>query len=125
MEASPILEGSNASAEGISKRTTIGDSTDNNDSSRYDPARSRESGDLCDLELGPDELSDEVLAVFEQVRNDQRTCEEQLSSEQKKREVCWYDQTNFITDVLQLLYNKPTATSQVFTFMYRLSSPWR
>ncbi|CAI8005561.1 Leucine-rich repeat and IQ domain-containing protein 1, partial [Geodia barretti] len=86
VEASPILEGSNASAEGISKRTTIGGSTDNNDSSRYDPARSRESGDLCDLELGPDELSDEVLAVFEQVRNDQRTCEEQLSSEQKKRE---------------------------------------
>ena len=90
VEASPILEGSNASAEGISKRTTIGGSTDNNDSSRYDPARSRESGDLCDLELGPDELSDEVLAVFEQVRNDQRTCEEQLSTEQKQREVHTY-----------------------------------
>ena len=94
MEALPIAEGSIASAEGISRRTTIGDSTDNNDSSHYDLARSSKSGDLCDLELGPGELSDEVLAVFEQVRNDQRTCEEQLSSEQKKREVhmcvCWH-----------------------------------
>ena len=94
MEALPIVEGSIASAEGISRRTTIDDSTDNNDSSHYDLARSSKSGDLCDLELGPGELSDEVLAVFEQVRNDQRTCEEQLSSEQKKREVhmcvCWH-----------------------------------
>ncbi|CAI7989104.1 hypothetical protein GBAR_LOCUS125 [Geodia barretti] len=86
VEASPILEGSNSSAEGISKTTTVGDSSDNNDSSRYDQDGSSESGDLCDLELGPDELSDEVLAVFEQVRNDQRTCEEQLSTEQKQRE---------------------------------------
>lgn len=82
-ERVPKLEGT--IIEEISKGSAIHDLPE--DSTSDEVCILMEPGDL---EIEASELSPELLAALEQVKNDQKMCEEQLSTELKNREVCMH-----------------------------------
>ena len=63
-----------------------------------DPLTSGERRDIGDLDSECDGLSAELLAVLEQVKKEQKACEEQLAKEQIDREVC---KASRCTEILQ------------------------